>query len=210
LYRPVVDLLWTIPAALALLLIGSPAHATPVSFGFTDQPQGATTPLSESAGGLTASFSSSGDPLAFGIVESFFATLPGNVLVDDGVGADANLTLTVTFSRQITAISLLFALDDTGTDGTLSLATNAGGSATAGAAPPSGYQFAEGALSFSGAAFSTITLTSTAPGFAVDAFTVIPVPVGGVTNGATPIQEPPSLVLLGVGLVGLAGLRRRA
>ena len=158
--------------------------------------------------GVTATFSSP-DGAAFGVLPAFcpsdgahpcriFNGGPGHALLD----ADAALhTLDIGFSSVFNSVSMFFALNNPasaaskftltaflgGVGGTL-----VGSTSTTGLVPP-GFLLPEGTISFSGAFFDTLRLTSTARDFAIDNVAVDTVPI-------TLASEPATLVLLGTGL----------
>jgi hypothetical protein len=131
-----------------------------------------TVPFSSTSEGITATFGELDAGAAFLVGISFFSTLTGNVLLD----ADpVPHTLTVTFSAPFNVISLLFALNGPETN-TFTLTALSGGSVAlswvchaTGAIPPgAAFSFPEGQISFTGALFDAIELTSSARTIAID------------------------------------------
>lgn len=192
----------------ALLAAGAgPSRAAVVAFDFEGQALGAQTPLVIATGGLTATFSgpSTVDPGAFevsynsssGPFPTPYRTLDVAFLTVGSAFGASGSPLTISFSAPLSAVQLEFALDDPAGAASLSLATGAGGTASARGAFASGFRYPEGVLSFSGAPFTSLTLSSAALGFQIDNLV------------ATTVPEPLSLALLGAGLTGLALVRRR-
>jgi hypothetical protein len=153
------------------------------------------------AGEISATFNSS-DESVFSIVPSFFFTLTGNTLADVD---PLPHPLDIVFSSPVTSISLVFALNDPSSSGTLTLMAYSGGtggtvigSASTGASIPPGAFFAEGSIAFSmvGVAFDAVSISSTAPDLAIDNITVTPVP------------EPEMMGLILIA-IGIFALRRR-
>ena len=183
--------------------------AVAAPYGFEDQPIGVQTPFTASIEGILASFTgpAGADPGAFEVSYNSssspfpapYRTLTNAFLTVGPSFAAIGAPLRIAFSTPVSAISFLFALDDPANATAITLATNAGGIATARGALAPGYRYPEGVLTFSGAAFTAVTLTSTAPDFQID----------GLSVSATAVPEPAGLAAVGVGLAGLAGLRRR-
>ena len=189
---------------------GIPAgDAAAAPYGFEDQPVGVQTPFTVGIEGVLATFTgpAGADPGAFevsynsssGPFPAPYRTLTNAFLTVGPSFAAIGAPLRITFSTPVTGISFLFALDDPANASAITLATNAGGAATSRGALTSGYRYPEGSLSFSGAAFTAVTLTSTAPDFQID----------GLSVSATAVPEPAGLAAVGAALAGLAGLRRR-
>lgn len=190
-----------------LLVLGSaiavavPAYSSTVAtFNFDSDPIGEATPFSDTNNGLTAAFSSPADPGGFAVAASFFTTLTGNVLLDPGPSGASNIALDIAFSASASSLSMLFATDGSGTfvldayeNGTL-----VGSASGVGVVQASG--FPEGTITFNGATFNSIVLTSpSTPYFAIDDVSV--------TTGVVP--EPSCLLLMGGGLLGLGSLLSR-
>ena len=186
---------------LATLVSAAPT-ASAQTFNFETTPFGTPVPLSITNGGVTAAFASAA---GFSVQPSFFGGLTGRVLRDDDA---ATAPLTVTFSTLLSSVSLNFGLNAVPATGSLTLLARNGatlvGSVTVAGAPPAGFVFPEGVISFTGAGFDTIVLSSTARDFAVDNIVVQP---------STAIPEPGTVALFGTGLLlvsGAAARRRRA
>ncbi|HYO83923.1 MAG TPA: PEP-CTERM sorting domain-containing protein [Bryobacteraceae bacterium] len=133
-------------------------------------------------------------------IGSVFATLTNNALVDN----DPDLhELEITFSRPITRIDLLFALNTADVSNQLSLnallGQNIVGSASATGTVPDGFSFPEGRLTFTAGAFDTVQLSSTAFDFGID----------NVTFSVQAVPEPSSLILISTAFAGGAVMLRR-
>lgn len=195
-------------AAAAALLVAGAGPSDAAAFDFEGQALGAPTPLVLVSDGLTATFAGAAgiDPGAFEVsYNSSSGPFPAPyraldvafLTVGSAFGA-AGGPLTISFSAPLQAIQLSFALDDPANAAALSLTTDAGGAASARGALAAGFRYPEGVLSFSGAPFTSITLSSPALSFQVD--NVV----------ATAVPEPFGLALLGAGLAGLGLAQRRA
>jgi PEP-CTERM motif len=175
-------------------------------FNFDTDNSGTSTTFTDTSHGLSATFSSSADPGGFVLEEtSFFDTLTGNVLGDPGPAGQDNLTLDINFSQNLSAITLDFATTDFDTPSPFTLtayenSTPVGSNTLAGQFLP-GFLFPEGEISFGGAAFNNVVLSSPATDFAVD----------NIAANPSAAPEPGTLALLGVGLViaGMPRMRRR-
>ena len=186
----------------AVCAIGAVANASTI-FNFDGDSLGTSTTFTDTVGGLSATFSSPGDPGGFVIYPTIFDTLTGNVLGDPGPAGLDDLSLTVAFSQDLSAVSLDFATSDFNAASPLTLTAyqNAQmiGSIQAMGTVPDGFFFPEGQIGFSSGAFNRIVISTTAPDFAVDNI---------AATIATP--EPALFPLLGLGLVAIAFCSWRA
>ena len=191
---------------MTAFLAFSAAPASAAVFDFESDPLSAMTPFSSTSSGLTATFAGSASAGTDAFEISYNST-SGPIKLYSGLtlsflttgldSIDPSSPLTITFSQSVTALSLNFALAES--TGSLSLTTNAGGSATVVGVVPSGYSYAEGLLTYSGAAFTIATLSTNDTGLAVDNI-----------NATTTVPEPGTLALLVTGLAGIVLRRRRA
>ena len=199
-----------IAAALFAAVPGT-VRAAPVVFDFETLAVDATTPLTLASAGLSATFAGPPgvDPGAFGAgfnSSSGPFGAPYRTLVDafltvgPAFGAPGS-PLTIAFSAPLTAFSVQFALDDRANRTAVTLSTNTGGTASANGVLSGGFLYPEGTLSFSGGAFTSVTLSTGAPDFQIDNVLATPAPA--------PVPEPASLALLGAGLAAAAAVRRR-
>ncbi len=175
-------------------------------FNFDTDNSGTSTTFTDTSDGLSATFSSSADPGGFVLDETnFFDTLTGNVLGDPGPAGQDNLALDINFSQDLSAITLDFATADFDTPSPFTLTAYENstlvGSNTLTGQFLSGFVFPEGEISFGGAAFNSVVLSSTATDFAVD----------NVQAAPSAAPEPGTMALLGAGLIvaGMPRMRRR-
>jgi hypothetical protein len=187
---------------LAAAALCAAANATSV-FNFDNDGLGTSTGFTDTNNGISATFTSTADPGSFVVYASMFDTLTGNVLGDPGPAGQGGLALAVNFSTDLASVSLDFATADFGTPSPLIITgyenSTLVGSTSATGSVPAGYEFPEGAITFSGGPFNNIVISSAAPDFAVDNIDVTAAP------------EPAVVGLVGLGLLSLAVpvLRRR-
>ena len=187
-----------------LFLVALPTlHATSI-FNFDSDAVGSYTPFTDVSNGISATFTSNGDPGGLSVYPSIFSGLSGNVLLDPGPAETDGLVLTAKFSAELSDVTLSFAINPQTSSDTFSLAAYQGstpvGSRTfsgpvqpgTGSAPP-GVSFPEGTAAFSGANFNKLVFSSTGIDFGVD----------NIAVDAASVPEPGGLSLLG--LAALSG-----
>lgn len=190
-------------ALLTTLAIASsvPACAATI-FTFDNDNVETVTTFTDTVNGLSATFSSPAGPGAFTVQQSFFETLTGNVLGSPGPAFLNNVSLTINFSSNLTAIDLLFATADFNTPSPFTLTAYEGNTLEGSNTRPGmflpGFTFPEGEIAFSGATFNSVVLSTTAPNFAIDNVQVA---------AATP--EPAYNWILGLGLSAFGAARWR-
>lgn len=179
------------------------SHATTATFNFdTDTPFTTQTAFTDTSNGISATFFTFVGPDAGGagfVVEPSFgaSTFTGNALASQTPGD----VLGVIFSQPVTSASVQFLTDDFGTPQIFALDAFFGGNFVgdqfAYGTVPTGDFFPQGTISFGGMPFDGLAFSSEND-FAIDDLNVV----------ATP--EPPAitLVLLGLLLMGAAGLAR--
>lgn len=194
-----------------LLALGGaprPALAQTATFNFDADAFGTATTFTDVSGGLAATFSTPADPGGFTVFPSLFATLTGNVLIDDVLNGNSQIPLNIAFSRPARAFSLNFAQTSTNA-GPFRADFFSGGvfvARTSALGVPVGPSNSEGFLSFSGGPlFDSVTLTSpNSVAFAVDNLQVGLAPA--VPEASTTVSFG---LLLALGLGGVMGRRKR-
>ncbi len=194
---------------IAVLLTVVPAlHASSV-FNFDNDALGTYTPFTDVNNGVSATFTSNGDPGGFEIQQSFLQNSPGNFLIDPGPAYSDGLSLTVSFSNRLSSVSLDFGINSLTSSDTFTLSAYLGsalvGTDKESGSVPSGSNYPQGVAAFNGGSFNSIVLTSTGLDLSVDNVVVSNTPVT-----ATP--EPGMLPVLGlvVPLCGAIVYRRKA
>lgn len=161
----------TLQLIFAVCAISAAANAS-IIFNFDGDTPGTATAFTDTVNGLSATFSSPGDPGGFVIYPTIFDTLTGNVLGDPGPAGQDNLMLDVGFSHNLSAVALDFATSDFALASPLTVTAYEGtqlvGSARATGSFISGFDFPEGQITFNGGLFNDIVISSTATDFAVD------------------------------------------
>ncbi len=193
---------------MAGLLVGCLARTGSAAsiFDFEGDPVNQGTAFTDISNGISATFTSPGDPGGFGINQGFFSALSGNVLIDPGPAGLNDLVLNIGFSSVLSSIDLDFAVNaanpvplmltaslDGATVGTVNAASGF---------PNAGAQSPEGHITFSGVGFNSVALSSDATNFAIDNVTVV---------NAAAVPEPATAGLLGAafGVLGIGATARR-
>ena len=177
--------------------------STVVDFNFDSDTLGTTTTFTDTVDGLSATFSSAADRGGFVVFPTMFETLTGNVLGNPGPAFAFDIPLDVSFSGNLSAITLDFATGDFNTPSPFSIAayentTLVGSSTSTGQFLP-GFAFPEGEITFDGGTFNNVVISTPSPNFAVDNIHVL----------AT-APEPGTLTMLAAGLLlSVAGAIRR-
>jgi len=188
---------------LAACALSAAANASTI-FNFDGDNLGTATTFTDTVNGLSATFSSAGDPGGFVVYPSIFDTLTGNVLGDPGPAGLDNLSLDVAFSSELSSVALDFATSDFNTPSPLTLTAYQNsqlvGSAQATGNFINGFSFPEGQISFGGAAFNNIVISSTATDFAVDNIAAIATPEPGLFP----------LLAVGLGAIAVGSLRAKS
>ncbi len=166
---------------LAVALAAIPLDASTIFINGTDEPLATYTPFSDTINGITATFSSSSDPLAF-------QTNPTTNYVSWGPEMlSTNLfgsTLTITFSQSFDSISMEFG---TYTADPLELLAYSGGTQVGSPVDMTGTQivtdgFYENTIALSGVSFDSVVLSDGSSGlpiFGVGNITVAEAPEPG-------------------------------
>jgi len=152
-------------AMIAAPLAGAVPAAATLSENFDSLASGTQTQFTDN--GMI--FSSPTDPGTFyvGSTGGLYNSLTGNALFSSSF---TGATLDITFSQPETSVTLDFGIDDilAGVwDDTLSYATNTGATGTATSTLPPGAFYPEGVLTYTGAPFTSIAITSATEGFHV-------------------------------------------
>jgi hypothetical protein len=192
-----VPLWWVGRAILSIVLLSSSPKAANADsvFNFDEDPIDRGTEFSDTSNGISATFSSPGDPGGFGVQQSLFSNLTGNVLIDPGPAGLDRMSLTIRFSSLVQSVDLNFAVNTTNpvplTLTAFSGDATVGTIAASGTLPSADSQAKEGHISFHEASFNSITLASDANDFAVDNITVAEV---------SSAPEPASFWFLGLAM----------
>lgn len=186
-----------------IVLCCTAAHASSViEFNFDGDALGTSTTFTDTEDGLSATFSSSADPGGFVVYPTMFETLTGNVLGDPGPASASNIALDVSFTRNLSAITLDFATADFITPSPFTITayenSKVEGSNTSTGEFLSGFTFPEGEITFEGADFNNVVISTPSQDFAVDNIQVVVAP------------EPGTLALFAAGLLlaGIGAVRR--
>ncbi len=187
-------------AAAAMLTFAVPT-ANAQTWNFDDIPPAASTPFSQTKGGVTADFFTANGPAnSFSISPNFFTLLSGNILFSaNGSGA----SLGIGFSTALDSLDFRFAMNTQSPATPLTVQAFLGLSPvgtfmTTGLLQPSG--FVEGDFVTQGSIFDNIVISTGAPDFAIDLLSV------GV---AQIVPESSALSMITVGLMALACATRR-
>ncbi len=185
-----MKIITTMVAGLLAFASAMPAFATVISFDLSNM-FGASTPLSQTVNGLTATFSSPGDPGAFAIYNPGALTIGPNILADPGPAGRSGVPLGIGFSKPVANVTLQFATDGSGPFSLSAFSGNTliGSTSTVGTLP-AGHPFPEGTITFDAPGnktFDSIVLTSPqTPFFAIANPTVSTAPcTAGTTIGAS-------------------------
>ncbi|MGH9712656.1 MAG: PEP-CTERM sorting domain-containing protein [Candidatus Acidiferrales bacterium] len=169
-------------------------------FTFESDPVGTATGFSNTSNGVTATFRSSADPDGFEVFPPLgFVTLTGNFLAQ-GPNSPAFLPLSIAFGNNLNFISMNFGLDGPGAFTLMAYegSTLVGTVSAIGVIPDGSFE-PEGLISFDGATFDSVVLTSSTDFFGVD----------NIDVKSTGVPEPGTLAMLGMGVLALVLCRPR-
>jgi hypothetical protein len=174
-----------------------------ISASFIDgsNPLTQVTTFSDTNNGITATFSTPADPGGFITSSPTFFTWGPEMLIDPGPAGAAGIPLQIAFSTPLDSIKMNFATDG---NGLFDLNAYSGGSlvGSASVAGTNLFSFPEGTISFGGANFDTVVLTSpSTPFFAIGNIDV------SANAGVAP--EPTYLLILPAMICGLVMLKIR-
>jgi hypothetical protein len=149
-------------------------------FDFNSVPIGTATPFSVTVNGLTATFSSPADPGGFEVTSGFGLFAPplnGNVLLDPGPSGASGIPLDISFSQNLSTLTVDFATEALGSFGiTANEGTVGQGEVGSSGTIPTGFTFPQGTVSFHGGPFNNVVLTtsfSPPPYFAIEDLTAV-------------------------------------
>ena len=165
---------------------GSPGPAATVLFdldtGLPALIPGRNTPLEQTSGGLTATFSSTYDPAAFSVQTGVTTSLviskfSGNFLYDN---SNMRKPLSISFNRELTRISLVFATTDSHGPGNIEEPSEVRMTAYLGSAgTPVGSAVSRGAYGADSYPLGEITFDSAGKPFDLVTIELVPQPRGG-------------------------------
>lgn len=180
-------------AAGAVVFAAQPASAG-FSFSFSAAQSGMTNPLTVPSGGNAITFDSSAGPGTFSVANTGLYSTFGYALGD--YLSFSGDPLSISFAAPISTLAIGFGVEDIGGFDTLTVTTDTGYVATLSAAPVGALGEPEAIGTFSAPApFTSVTITSANP-FAIASLSDVP--------------EPASIAVVGAGLLGLFGARRRS
>jgi hypothetical protein len=189
---------------LLLLVLCSSATFADSIFDFNNDDLDTYTPFTDTSNGVSATFSSNGDPGGFSLTFYRSPNSSGNILFQPGPAGLDNLSLFIQFSQPLSNIELTFILN--GTEQSVFNLRALLGSAPVGQVSATGLRlpgafFPEGRIAFTDSTFDNVILSSSALDFAIDNVSVSP------ANAAVP--EPGTLGLSGIFVFGAVAFGRR-